>query len=901
MADLAEVLEGCKGALQDEIDAVREQGNRALHLFDGELLNAQQGEWVYRFGLDEDAYLPDDSPAQLKAGDRTIECAVIGTEASHLFLSVQEDLGEEISEAQLLVDLTYLIEALRDAIAERLELADDSILREVIGAKAWSDRSLCSSLDFPSFGNANEAQKAAIRKVCSGGCTFIWGPPGTGKTWTIGALVAAHLRHGKSVLVTSHTNVAVDNAILDAIETPEVSPYLNDGKIIRLGVPRLPQLQDNELVSVQSVAARQMPALLGEKRQLEAELRGLREQRRVATRAHRRSEVRDLEVRMAQVRRALNTIYRQLKSLEDSIVAGAMALGLTLSKLAASEVLAERTWDLVVVDEASMAWIPQVVLAGIHARSSLAVIGDFRQLAPVSLANTHAAKLWLHRDVFTLAGVTQAVEQQQPPKNLIMLNEQRRMHPAISAVPNKLVYRGQLIDESGLAEKRAQIAKAEPWPGKALVAVACDELGGVCYRETLLPGMAWKSSRSRYNFISAAAAVHLAALARQVYSQPDPDGERPIAIISPYAAQFKLIRKMVHDLGYEDSIIVSTVHRFQGSEADVVIVELPDSYPRKRPGILMQGEFGSSAMRLMNVAITRARGKLIVLGDFGYLASRLSGRDVFSQLIDLLFRTSRVETLRTRSFPAGLGSGAGAVSDRSSFIRQLATAKTIDVVLCEASNPIATIAEAAPRSARLRLFVAPTVPKLNLTSLSHLSPDVLKLKWRPVTTTVIVDGVLAIVEPFARGERIWSPHLMMRFPTAFKWWLSILEKDCQGSASSSRDGIARWLGEDCPDHGVPLRLVKSGSNKLSLGCPLYSSRNCRYVKFLEPDDLTPLLANRPCPRCRNLGLAVRSGGYGWFVGCLRWPACNWTSGIEYVLRLSGSTGPHLDVEDEDDE
>jgi len=96
--------------------------------------------------------------------------------------------------------------------------------------------------------------------------------------------------------------------------------------------------------------------------------------------------------------------------------------------------------------------------------------------------------------------------------------------------------------------------------------------------------------------------------------------EYSIAIICPYRGQVRLLRRWLHDESRADirlrGIEVGTVHSFQGGEADVVIFDIVDGPPRPNLGVLLRDEAG---MRLTNVAITRARGKLILIAHKNWM------------------------------------------------------------------------------------------------------------------------------------------------------------------------------------------------------------------------------------------------------------------------------------------
>src|SRR5262249_8818825 len=89
-------------------------------------------------------------------------------------------------------------------------------------------------------------------------------------------------------------------------------------------------------------------------------------------------------------------------------------------------------------------------------------------------------------------------------------------------------------------------------------------------------------------------------------------GSTSIAVITPYAAQAGEIRRLLAARRIGDVVECSTIHRFQGPECDVVIIDLVHPQPT-RPGPLVR-----DAPNLLNVSISRARGKLVIVADVAY-------------------------------------------------------------------------------------------------------------------------------------------------------------------------------------------------------------------------------------------------------------------------------------------
>ena len=121
---------------------------------------------------------------------------------------------------------------------------------------------------------------------------------------------------------------------------------------------------------------------------------------------------------------------------------------------------------------------------------------------------------------------------------------------------------------------------------------------------------------SRFNERTAQLCVQLAIEAIQ-------GGIETVAIITPYVEQSRLVRQLLADARLEpDRVECRTVHRFQGNERDMVILDTVDTAPMP-PGVLLAGSSGrSSAPNLINVSISRARGKLVIIADVAYFESR---------------------------------------------------------------------------------------------------------------------------------------------------------------------------------------------------------------------------------------------------------------------------------------
>lgn len=179
-----------------------------------------------------------------------------------------------------------------------------------------------------------------------------------------------------------------------------------------------------------------------------------------------------------------------------------------------------------------------------------------------------------------------------------MLEVQYRMHPTIGTLVGRLFYGGKLVHAADRAVTEAIAARA-PFAGAAVMVV--DTRGRTsCERSA--------KGTSRINRASAEITADLALETVRA-------GTTSIGVITPYAAQAVEIRRLLVARGIADVVDCSTIHRFQGRECDAVIIDLVDAAPM-RPSMLV-----TDAPNLLNVSISRARGKLVIVADVAYFAA----------------------------------------------------------------------------------------------------------------------------------------------------------------------------------------------------------------------------------------------------------------------------------------
>lgn len=421
------------------------------------------------------------------------------------------------------------------------------------------------------------AQRQALSLV-QHSSAFLWGPPGTGKTTTLGVLLAEYLdsRPTARVLLLSTTNQAVDLA------TIAVDKALEKGRrehlrstVQRLGTrfdaaayagrEHLIPTHDRDLIArlARAEAARPSPSTrdFGALKDWADRVAALREELRASS----------LQV-LRRCRLASMTTTRAAFTLK------------TLRELS-PDGDGQPPFDLLVFDEASQVSLAHALALMPLGRARL-FAGDPQQLSPVLRSTDRSARRWLGRSAF-------AEKPRQGP-SVALLDEQSRMAGAISELVSEMFYDGAL--------RVAADAQARPdWQAarrRDLGEIAADTHVHVHRLKTDGAWSATERGPVRRESADAIAALLAAALASGEW-QP-----QELIVLTPFRAQRALIRQRLRAGGVPESVEVSTVHRAQGSEAPVVLFDPADG---SQP--FLQTE---EAQRLVNVALSRAQAKVVV-------------------------------------------------------------------------------------------------------------------------------------------------------------------------------------------------------------------------------------------------------------------------------------------------
>jgi hypothetical protein len=590
-------------ALQLEILHLKKYGSHKYIVKNGRLLN-QKGTFTYYFETVQTVKIPVGSTVRIEWGQMKVEGRILSSEGQSIIVKLEQSIGDLLSELTIFHDPWELL----DQLFQRLEEIKESKQKR-LRIKRLMDPSMPTR--HPTNIIKSNVHEVILRSKYNP-ITFVWGPPGTGKTYTLARVAANKYFQGKKVLVLAHSNQAVDVLMMEISTFVEKKGRNREGDILRYGSQQSEAISQFETLHINQLLKTRQPNLVEQKDNLMEERRLLKKDL-ASSFSHRDSE------QLLQIETKLASILEKVHQKEVELLKEADIIGTTLAKAASDPNVYEKEYDLCILDEASMAFVPQVALATSLGKRMI-VCGDFKQLPPIATARHELVNEWLKKDIFHKAGVTESIREGKLHPHLFLLKEQRRMHPDISSFTNKYIYQSLVGDHPGVAEVRKNIVEKKPFPNRASILLDTSNTGSHCITE--------RSSNSRFN-------MWQLLLSFQLIHEAFLDGNRSIGYITPYRAQALLMEKLLADLYntqlQEADIVAATIHRFQGSERDVMVFDTVDSFPQERAGMLL---IGKESERLINVAITRTKGKLIHISNGSFIKKHVYSSKTLRKFVE---------------------------------------------------------------------------------------------------------------------------------------------------------------------------------------------------------------------------------------------------------------------------
>lgn len=416
----------------------------------------------------------------------------------------------------------------------------------------------------------NESQNVALKTICSAeDVAIVHGPPGTGKTTTLVESMMGVLKEERQIMVCAPSNAATDH-LAKCLSAKGL-------RVVRLG--NLAKVETDNTALTLDVLLQQEKDFKQIK-ELKRRALDLRKMGGKYKRSFGREEAEQRKL-IFQEARQINREARELESyLIQKVLDDAQVIACTLIG-SSSDDLAGRRFSTVVIDEAGQGIEPAVWVPILRAER-VVMAGDPFQLPPTVKSQEAAAK--------GLA-VTLLEKAIKRLPDVALLNVQYRMHTSIMAFSNRKFYNDELTAHESVAGRTLSNS----------IPLEFIDTAGCGFEE-----QAGEEGESRCN-------PEEITILRKHFDQLKTEIPESwnAAIISPYRAQVELLQR---EFAGVEEVAVNTIDSFQGQERDVVYLSLVRSNEKGEIGFLRD-------YRRMNVAMTRARKKLVIIGDSATLGN----------------------------------------------------------------------------------------------------------------------------------------------------------------------------------------------------------------------------------------------------------------------------------------
>lgn len=515
---------------------------------------------------------------------------------------------------------------------EYYDLCEEIVLAKPSPLLTYGDSTLQPYMDNY---NINRAQAKAIKSAMDNDAfTLIQGPPGSGKTKTITALVGSLLTNtlnkiavtignsrpasSRKVLVCAPSNAAVDELVMRMKEGVKT----RNGRVEKISVVRLgrsdainAKVLDVTLDEMVNARISQSPStsnnvdmqkLYEEHKTTDTQFKDLRTslddcrakgiappeelEREFELMKKKRTQLSaDIDKARDQVSTLARNADMQKRRIQQEIIDGAHVICTTLSGSGHEIFLGMNVeFETVIIDEAAQCIELSALIPLKYGCSKCVLVGDPKQLPPTVLSKM-ASKFQYEQSLFVRM-------QKNFPKDVHLLDVQYRMHPDISAFPSLTFYDGKLQDGPDMGKLRVR-----PWHQSELLSP---------YRFFDVQGMHHSAPKGRSLINYAEIQVAMQLYDRLVTDVKGYDFANKIGIITPYKGQLRELKNQFASTYGEDilkKVDFNTTDAFQGRESEVIIFSCVRA-SNNGIGFL-------SDIRRMNVGLTRAKSSLWVLGN----------------------------------------------------------------------------------------------------------------------------------------------------------------------------------------------------------------------------------------------------------------------------------------------
>lgn len=527
-------------------------------------------------------------------------------------------------------DITFqrMLDALKNFRNAKSDSRMGELQRKMLGLEDinWKEESF-EDLEWVNQ-DLNQSQKEAVkRSLKAEDFSLIQGPPGTGKTMTAIEIINQAVKEKKDILATADSNVAVDNLVERLVNmgtevlrlghpirvTPLLRKHTLDYKILEHpDYKEAEKLRDKakDLLDQQDQYQHPGDSL---RRGMSDEMIKEKAANNQGARGVKPSIMEDM-AKWLEIQDEIDGLFNRVEKLEQKAINDLLESAEVIcstNSTAGSELLSDYDFELIVIDEATQSTEPASLIPFIKGEKVI-LIGDHKQLPPTILSQK-AAKQGLSKSMFERLYDIYGDEINS------MLEIQYRMHDDIMDFSNYEFYDGNLKSSPEVADHTLKDLGYNVKGKKCFTDKSLDPTQPIVFIDTIKMNAeerSLKGSNSYDNPVEMEILLDIVDEALKSELKPE-----DIAVIAPYKDQVDLLKKHSNI----ENLEINTVDGFQGREKEVVLISLVRSNNHNNIGFLRD-------LRRANVALTRAKRKLIVIGD----SSTVAKNETYQNLIDYI-------------------------------------------------------------------------------------------------------------------------------------------------------------------------------------------------------------------------------------------------------------------------
>lgn len=626
-------------AIDVEIAAVRSKSQtRFVTITDGVRVRRAGPGATYRFACATGVRLRVDERVVCSFDGTRVDGWVTSCAGFQVTVSLAADLGPRLPHGRLVVDRTFLWRALKErlsALRSEHRSLDASVVDMLTGIAPIRVATRAPVQAAVATEGLNAEQVRALEQALGSSLTLIFGPPGTGKTFTLERIVVDGFHAaGESVLYTGPTNKAVDLGLRRILERlrqlGELDEAVSAGRIVRVGPISDPQLDADfgSRVSLDALVEARELELMDEVARLADRRGGLLDADPPGpgtSGPQKSAEPRNRQLEIERIDRRISELAQQAKGARRHILQRALIVFTTAHRAMLPDQV-ERTFDAVVLDEAGATALPVACCAAARAVRHVVCAGDPYQLGAVHASSDAAVVRWIGRDVFHASGALAALQQHGRASGVVALTTQHRFDASIARLANHVTYKQTpLVTHAGLMRRPPS---PSPWGSDSILLLDTSAL-----RPFVLPGL---DGDSRWN------PVHV-SIVRWVLRELHRAGGIPrrrddpesVTVLTPYREQRRRLSGHLPAPLRARGISAHTVHTYQGDECGTVVLDMVDTRGLAKSPFLQATTRTCTLSRLNNVAATRARRRLIVISNVKHIL-RTAPRGPVREFVDYL-------------------------------------------------------------------------------------------------------------------------------------------------------------------------------------------------------------------------------------------------------------------------